>query len=157
MQKNKELFYHQCAGQAVCVWESLQRFCLVSKQISQVSHCQHSSLRVLHRPAALATNTQDTSFLKPLFLHVSHKKAKSTNLFSAVFSIACILSSIVDLMRNLWTKVGLVDTRNSGYGTLREIWALKGIQTEFMKISTCFNLIRLSLNLDKTNYKSVRI
>lgn len=35
-----------------------------------------------------------------------------THLFSAVFSIACILSSIVDLMRNLWTNVGLVERGN---------------------------------------------
>lgn len=39
-------------------------------------------------------------------------------LFSAVFIIACIRSSMVDLMRNLWTNVGLVDREKNPEMTL---------------------------------------
>lgn len=36
-----------------------------------------------------------------------------SHLFSAVLSMACILSSIVDLIKNLWTNVGLWDREKS--------------------------------------------
>lgn len=36
------------------------------------------------------------------------------HLLSAVFSIACILSSMVDLIKNLWTNVGLADGKREG-------------------------------------------
>ena len=42
--------------------------------------------------------------------------------FSAVFSIACILSSMVDLMRNLWTNVGLVDRESRNQTEWTKHW-----------------------------------
>lgn len=83
----------------------LQMFCVFSKQISQVGYCQHGGLRVLHGRGGVTrmkTNRFHSSFPSPELLgFIKRSVFCESHLFSAVFSIACILSSIVDLIRNL--------------------------------------------------------
>lgn len=94
----------------------------------------------------LEVKTKTRSCCSPSSLQKSHKQSLfQTNLFSAVFSIACILSSIVDLMRNLCTNVGLVDTGSShqtaGNAASRAKTSFFNIPSPHMR-TVCLLLIR---------------
>lgn len=93
------------AGPPVWVVFSLQMFGVFSEQVGQVGHGQHGGLRVLQGCAGVTRNTKKDEKLTFLNINFKSKHVKlrpaASHLFSAVFSIACILSSIVDLMRNL--------------------------------------------------------
>lgn len=96
-------------------------FSVFCEEISQVGHRQHGRLRVLHGCAAVTaviniiSKKKKKAFVSPLestkfISNILITAFRDSHLFSAVFSIACILSSMVDLIKNLWTKVGLADT-----------------------------------------------
>lgn len=111
------------AGESRCS-DSLQMFGVFSKKVSQVGHCQHGGLRVLHGCAGV-TRTRE-AFISPYnwdlwVLNTYFTALCGSHLFSAVLSIACILSSMVDLIRNLWTNVGLVDGKRVR-GTHETVW-----------------------------------
>lgn len=88
------------------------------------SRCSVSSVKRSARSATVSTAASECfmavlvwlereKLLSVRFMGIKYllKCTVRPHLFSAVLSIACILSSMVDLIRNLWTNVGLVDRK----------------------------------------------
>lgn len=96
--------------------------CHMNPVVHLYSRCSVSSVKRSARSATVSTAASECFmvvlvWLQPYETSVVWKRCKcfqtlcGSHLFSAVFSIACILSSIVDLIKNLWTNVGLVDRK----------------------------------------------
>lgn len=79
---------------------------LVWLELKKKPQLSPPTLECKHPPIYLWSLTKMSTVQLTIFCYYSY-------FFSAVFSIACILSSMVDLMRNLWTNVGLVDRENN--------------------------------------------
>lgn len=96
--------------------------CHMNLVVHLYSRCSVSSVKRSARSATVSTAASECFmvvlvWLQPYETSLVRKRCEcfqtlcGSHLFSAVFSIACILSSIVDLIKNLWTNVGLVDKK----------------------------------------------